>query len=114
MFVLPWLPGWSGVFPFLCLQLQTNWCGAWSSCRLGGGGETVQLCVCVREGERQNKISHSEPLQIELASFLPSSCPLLTSYNMQELDGDRPGNEARQNFYNISTFSCKAKSNLTS
>ena len=72
------------------------------------------MCVCMRVGGRQNKISHSvlyEPLQIELASFLPSSCPLLTSYNVQELDGE---NEARQIFYNINTLSCNAKSNLTS
>ena len=91
--ILPWLPGWSGVFPFLCLQLQTHWRGAWSSCRLGGGGETVQLwvcvcvCVCVCEGGREGgregeriKISHSvlhnklDLLQIKLVSFLLSSC----------------------------------------
>ena len=89
----------------------------------GWWGDCPTVCVCVREGGGREgeriKISHSvlhnklDLLQIKLASFLLSSCRLLTSYDMKELDGIRPGNTARQNLHYINTSSHKAKSNAT-
>ena len=130
-----------GIYPSVCLYYHGYLDGVGSShfsvysCRHIGvvhgrhavwgvvGRLSNCVCVCVREGGGREgeriKISHCvlhnklDLLQIKLASFLLSSCRLLTSYDMKELDGTRPGNTARQNLHYINTSSHKAKSNAT-